>query len=303
MKIIILTTYNLTLKTGIMAMRQEKYSFTWQTYSDHLRSMMKELMMNEDFTDVTLVTEDKKQIKAHTSILSACSSVFKDILMKDNNSSNQIIYLRGIHSAEVESILQFIYIGEATCIVERMDELLSVKSLEVKELCNTEATKGVQDDKPTSPWNSITTTLKSEEEIAQSAYVMNRALKVMGKYECEECQKGYTSSGALLAHKQGVHQGIKFHCDQCQQQFTQQTTLNRHIQNKHEGVRYACNQCRYQAASQSSLKVHFRNKHEGIKYACDQCDYKASQKNNLKSHKANKHQKNGNAMFKFSYWK
>ena len=269
-----------------MAMRQEKYSFTWQTYSDHLRSMMKELMMNEDFADVTLVTEDKKQIKAHTFILSACSPVFKDILIKDNKSSNQIMYLRGIHSAEVESILQFIYVGEATCIEERMDELLSVaKSLEVKELCNTEATKDVQDDKPTLPWNSITTTLKSEDVMDQALKVV----KVMGKYECAECQKGFTSSGALLAHKQGVHQGIKFYCDQCQQQFTQQITLNRHIQNKHEGVRYACNQCNHQAASQSSLKVHIRNKHEGIKYACDQCDYNASQKNNLKSHKVKKH--------------
>ena len=48
-------------------MHQEMYSLKWHTYSDHLRSMMKELMMNEDFSDVTLVTEDKKQIQANTS--------------------------------------------------------------------------------------------------------------------------------------------------------------------------------------------------------------------------------------------
>ena len=76
-------------------MHLEKYSLTWHTYSDHLKSMMKELMMNEDFADVTLVTEDKKQIKAHINILSACSPVFKDILKKDKNSS-LIMYLRGI---------------------------------------------------------------------------------------------------------------------------------------------------------------------------------------------------------------
>ena len=54
-------------------MHQEKYSLTWHTYSDHLKMMMKELMMNEDFSDVTLVTEDKKHIKAHINILSTCS--------------------------------------------------------------------------------------------------------------------------------------------------------------------------------------------------------------------------------------
>ena len=46
-------------------MHQEKYTLTWHTYSDHLKTMMKELMMNEDFSDVTLVTEGKKQIKAN----------------------------------------------------------------------------------------------------------------------------------------------------------------------------------------------------------------------------------------------
>ena len=50
-------------------MNQEKYSLSWQNYSDHLKSMMKDMMEDEDFSDVTLVTEDKKHIKAHVNIL------------------------------------------------------------------------------------------------------------------------------------------------------------------------------------------------------------------------------------------
>merc|ERR1711911_67369 len=99
---------------------------------------MKELMMNEDFSDVTLVTEDKKQLKANISILRACSPVFKDILKQEKNSSS-IMYLRGIQFSEMESIMQFIYLGEATFYEERMDEFLAVaKLLEIKELCNAE---------------------------------------------------------------------------------------------------------------------------------------------------------------------
>ena len=103
---------------------QEKYSLTWHTYSDHLKSMMKELMVNEDFSDVTIVTEDKKHIKAHISILSMCSQVFKDLLNKEK-SSNQIMYLKGIQFSEMESIMQFIYLGETTFHKERMDDTLS----------------------------------------------------------------------------------------------------------------------------------------------------------------------------------
>ena len=106
-------------------MHQEKYSLTWHTYSDHLKNMMKELMINEDYSDVTLVTEDKKHIKANVHILSACSPVFKEILKGQKNLST-ILYLRGIQFSEMESILQFIYLGEATFYEERMDEFLAV---------------------------------------------------------------------------------------------------------------------------------------------------------------------------------
>ena len=70
-------------------------------------------MMNEDYSDVTLVTEDKKQIKANISILSACSPIFRDILKKEKNCST-IMFLRGVQHSEIESILQFIYLGEDT---------------------------------------------------------------------------------------------------------------------------------------------------------------------------------------------
>ena len=113
-------------------MREEKYSLTWHTYSYHMKSLMNEMTMNEDFSDVTLVTEDKKQIKANIGVLIAFSPVFKDILKKEKNI-NQIIYLRGIQYSEMESIMQFIYHGKATFYGERMEEFLAVaKSLEIK---------------------------------------------------------------------------------------------------------------------------------------------------------------------------
>ena len=96
-------------------MLENKYTLTWQTYSDHLRDILKDLSSDDSFADVTLVTDDKKQIKAHRNILSACSSVFKEILQINTNNNHPVIYLRGIQHSEIESILQFIYLGEAKC--------------------------------------------------------------------------------------------------------------------------------------------------------------------------------------------
>ena len=96
--------------------------------------MLHDMMKSNALTDVTLVSEDKKQFKAHKVVLSASSSVFKSII-SENHSTNPVIYLRDILSYEIKSILQFIYLGKATFYQERMNEFLKVaKSLEIKEI-------------------------------------------------------------------------------------------------------------------------------------------------------------------------
>ena len=48
---------------------------------------------------------------------------------------DSVIYLRGVLSKELESILQFIYLGQATFYQDRMNEFLNVaKILEIKAL-------------------------------------------------------------------------------------------------------------------------------------------------------------------------
>ena len=114
---------------------QEKYTLRWHSYSDHLREALNEMLLSSEFADVTLVTDDKQQIRAHRNILSACSQVFKSILQIDSNNSNPVIYLRGIQHSEIQSIMQFIYLGEARFYEERMSEFITIsKNLEIKEL-------------------------------------------------------------------------------------------------------------------------------------------------------------------------
>ena len=276
-------------------MHPEKYSLTWHTYSDHLKSMMRELMMNEDFSDVTLVTEDKKQIKAHINILSACSPVFKDILKKDKNSS-PVMYLRGIQYTELESIIQFIYLGEATFYEERMDEFLAVaKSLEIKEICNAETEFNDEPkDSPTTNDQDTSTELVEEQPVIpdiknkedqQERCVVNGN----AKFECDQCDKTYSGHSGLYTHKQSVHQGVKYACDQCDFKASYRCYLNAHFKSKHEGVKYACDQCDYQATAQSNLIVHIQSKHDGVKYACDQCDHQSITQRNLTVHIQSKH--------------
>ena len=276
-------------------MHQEKYSLTWHTYSDHLKNMMKELMMNEDFSDVTLITEDKKKIKANICILSACSPVFEDILKKEKNSS-QIMYLRGVQFSEMESIMQFIYLGEATFYSERIDEFLSVaKSLEIKELCNAETETNDELENESHSSDLVPPSNEKIKEqthnIDQQAQQVNRdcVVAVNDKYDCKQCQTTYCDRSSLRRHKKAIHVGIKYACGKCDYNASQQSHLTRHIQSIHDGVKYACDQCDYNATQQYDLTKHILSKHEDVKYACDQCEFQTTRKDSLGRHIKNKH--------------
>ena len=64
-------------------MHQEKYNLNWHTFSDHVGSMLLEMLSSSDFSDVTIVSEDGKAFKAHRNILAASSIVLKSIFEID----------------------------------------------------------------------------------------------------------------------------------------------------------------------------------------------------------------------------
>ena len=246
-------------------MHQQKYCLTWNSYSDHLRSMLKALMMNEDFSDVTLVTEDRQHIKANIFVLRACSPVFRDILKKEKGSS-QIIFLRGVQYSEMESIIQFIYLGEATLSEERMKEFISVaKLLEIEELCNAEfetKDESLQSDPVTSKDKMEEQTVVLDHKTKQENEERRDVVSTNSKFECEKCHKTYSGRGALHNHKKSTHEGALYACSHCDYQATRQEKLTVHIQSRHEGVKYTCYQCGYQVTQQCNLTRHIKSAHE-----------------------------------------
>ena len=231
-------------------MHPDKYTLTWHSYPDYLREMMREMMTSDDFTDVTLVTDDKKTIKAHRNILSACSPVFKNILQMEINNSHPVIYLRGIQYPEIESILQFIYLGEAKFHEERMNEFLSVsKNLEIREL-----SKDVEIDEP-----KIGTSHQNQEFLVTEADSMDHD----NTTEVEQKESTFESDEKGVISSKISKVGSKFQCPHplCDKLFYNNSTTRRHIRSVHEGVKYACNRCDYQATRQDNLTAHIKRHH------------------------------------------
>ena len=242
------------------------FDLTWHTYTDHLREMLHGMMTSDELTDVTLVAEDKKHYKAHKVVLSACSKVFKSII-GDNYSLNPIIYLRGILSYELESILQFIYLGQATFYQERMNEFLNVgKSLEIKAFSKYIEVPG------NDPPNDIQSYEFEEENILPLSQSDTQPLSEPNITKDEEnilpssqsdIQPLSEPSTTKYKHKKETHEGLK--CSKCNYKATQKCHLQQHINAIHEGVKYPCDQCNYKASRKENLQRHIHSNHEGAK--------------------------------------
>ena len=99
------------------------YAIEWRTFETHLTNTSKELLGDDRFADVTLVSDDLKPIKAHRIILSKASEIIKQLL-EMNPSTHPLLYLKGINSVTLHSIIEFIYSGETKVPAERINEFI-----------------------------------------------------------------------------------------------------------------------------------------------------------------------------------
>jgi len=250
----------------------EQFELIWRTFNDHLKDMMKKLMLSHESTDVTLVCADKTKFKAHKFVLNACSPVFNSII-NDLPQKDPVIYLRGIQAPEMKSILQFMYLGQATFYHDRMNEFLNVaRSLQIKEI-----SKDVDQDVPDTPID-----LEYDKNIESNIGNLHEEKTIVNASD-EEIKQ---ISSKVISQKNEAGQ---YPCNRCDKIFPYRFSLNRHIQSAHEGIKFPCKDCGYEATHKQDLLKHIQAVHEGIKFPCDLCDFKATRKYNLHTHKKNKH--------------
>ena len=301
-------------------MSRDRCNLKWHKYSDHLRETMQGMLISDSFTDVTLVSDDKKSIKAHKNILSACSPVFENILLMEIQNQHPVIYLRGIQFSEIESILQFIYLGEAKFFEHRVNEFLLVaKNLEIKEFSNDTATDSyvsnshnISNDDEFNVSKTINvecdvadivqkdnSTIEGEQENTDNEFnftkqveknniqfdVTEKVEKVKDNSAIEQEEESTDEGSKLL--NQYAHGGVIFKCNQCTYQAKKHSDLKYHIQIQHEGTPlYLCDHhdCDYQAANKKLLKEHIQTLHEGFKYKCNDCVYQTDHCTDLRNH-------------------
>ena len=96
-------------KTAVMV---EKFSLKWNDYLPNVTKKFSSLRNEDEFSDVTLVSSDKRQVSAHKVVLSSSSDYFKTILRSNNKNKDIILCLENISHEELNYMLDYVYNGE-----------------------------------------------------------------------------------------------------------------------------------------------------------------------------------------------
>lgn len=127
----------------------EKFSLNWNDFQANLSSHFRELRGGGEFTDVTLVCEDYKLIEVHRVALCAGSQFFKNIL-KNMKHPKPMIYVKGMKSHDLESVLDFLYYGEISIFEHDLNMFLELaEDLEVKGITRKSAESSQSEPKET----------------------------------------------------------------------------------------------------------------------------------------------------------
>ena len=117
-----INTYLVNIKLVAMS---EKLCLQWNDFKENVITAFGSLRDDQDFSDVTLACEDGQQVEAHKVILAASSPFFQNLL-KRNKHSHPLIYMRGVQSLDLLSIVDFLYFGEAKVFQENLDSFLAI---------------------------------------------------------------------------------------------------------------------------------------------------------------------------------
>ena len=114
-------------------MADENYLLKWNDFDKNLSEGLRSLKTENTFCDVTLACEEA-QLEAHRVVLSVCSDFFRNVLTRSEHH-HPYLFLKGVRMADMETILHFIYHGEANVALEDLESFLAAANeLQIKGL-------------------------------------------------------------------------------------------------------------------------------------------------------------------------
>ena len=251
----------------------EKVSLKWQDFKNNSTDLLGSLRRDTNFADVTLVAEDGQCVEGHKVLLAGSSQFFQNLL-KTKQHSHPLIFMRGVkQSSDLDSILDFIYLGEVFVEKEELNNFL--------ELADQLGIRGLSRNTKIDQEKSVSKIEIEQEGITyqnQEGKISLNEIELNPRRIDEELfiepadDESYISFilddldkkvKSLMQPGQSTNNGKKSKtCKECGKEGAYQT-IKDHVEAKHiKGTSLPCIMCSKTFGSRATLKQHIYNAHK-----------------------------------------
>ena len=238
----------------------EKFCLKWNCFQSNISKTFSNLRSEQDFFDVTLVSDDQQHIAAHKLVLSASSELFKNILKK-NTHSNPMIFLSGFNSKDLNYVLDYIYQGEVKLIQDDLDNFLNVaQKLRIEGLIENGSPN---EDDAVSKIDTVESHIKDEfqDSVQHKRIISPKETKTQREknivYPSTVVNQSLpTEDGKAVVDQLFEKDGEQFICKTCGKSCNRNSDIRKHVEIHIDGLSFECQLCGQSFRSRVILKHH-----------------------------------------------
>ena len=226
----------------------EKFLITLDDSQKNISRKYSALRNENEFLDVTLVSEDGVHIFAHKLVLAASSKFFKTSFqtsLKTSDHPKPIFFFSGINSYILSSIIDFIYYGEVEILKENVKSFFdiadkfkvdSIAKLNEDNISNEnpdpdESSLGIDDG---AEFNDSNKTSIHEETLK---IIQELTVETDGVWQCKKCGRLCPTKTTLKSHLEKHFTGLSYDCNICAESFRSRVILSNHKKRKHQSIK------------------------------------------------------------------
>jgi len=273
---------------------QQKFCLKWNQFHQNIKEVFNEFREGQELFDVTLACDDGANIGGHKIILAACSSFFRS-LFTENLHPHPWVYLKGISSVQLNSVIHFMYQGEVNVPQSNLTQFLATaEDLKVKGLSGYGAQfagEGVDSGQLISDFgaagynqkvDTIAAGCKGFNEINQDSDMLETSIKSDANYEFEEDFQGENNGLVIVEEEPHITN---------ERMIEVNAELDKQIEEnliKSNGA-WTCKVCGKFANHKSKLKQHVETHINGFSHPCGLCGKSYRSRNVLRMHMSRDH--------------
>ena len=241
-----------------------------------------ELLESQEMSDVTLAC-DGYEVGAHKTIISGSSEFFKEVIRKSKHP-NPYIYVKGISKETLETVLKFIYVGEATARTENLKKIVEAGN-ELKVFGLMEEPLKKQNSVSNKNYLGSSVDMNTEMDSVETEQNLTNVSDINDSVrndqcELEEADESKDDSDSSRSHLMTeslmteINKRIttnvddlgntNFKCNVCTREFSAIGNIRHHVETHLEAISYKCKFCDVVKRTRKTLHYHQKRYHKSV---------------------------------------